>query len=231
MLATIYFAAAQIIRPLRELLSSFTEISSGASDLNQRIDGWRQDEIGQIIHCFNRFVTKAQDYEATIQFVSNHDALTGLPNRRNFLEKLKLMLPLANDTGRSVVVLFLDLDEFKNVNDTLGHAAGDLLLQAAAGRLTRCVRNAEMVARLGGDEFTVVLQLRDNTENVNLVAQRILETFRQPFEIEAQSLMVSVSIGISIFPQDGDEVSQLLKKADEAMYLAKRQGKNNYLYL
>ncbi|HWR40244.1 MAG TPA: diguanylate cyclase [Patescibacteria group bacterium] len=228
MLAAIYFAAVQIIRPLRALLSSFTEISSGATDLNQRIGGHRRDEIGQIIHCFNHFVSKVQDYESGIKFLSDHDTLTGLPNRRNFLERLKQVLPPAKEKGRNVAVLFLDVDEFKSVNDSLGHAAGDLLLQAVASRLIRCVRNDEMVARLGGDEFTVLLQPRDKKEDVALVAQRILETFRRPFEIWEQRVSISVSIGISIFPQDGEDVSKLLKKADDAMYLAKEQGKNQY---
>jgi len=157
-----------------------------------------------------------------------HDNLTGLPNRVLFYDRLEQSIALAKRQKTSVAVLFLDLDGFKNVNDTLGHGVGDLLLQTAAKRLQSCLRESDTSARIGGDEFTAILTDLPEAKNACIVADKIKSLFRKPIIIEGNELFVSTSIGISIFPKDGHTTEELVKNADIAMYLAKSNGKNGY---
>lgn len=160
--------------------------------------------------------------------LANHDALTGLPNRKLFYERLEQALEWARSHQQLVGVLFLDLDGFKLVNDTKGHDAGDLLLQAVAQRLQGCLRGSDTIARLGGDEFTVILPAIPSVQDAARVAEKILLTLTKPFFIQHYELSISCSIGISLFPQDGEESEILLRMADLAMYQAKQSGKNAY---
>jgi len=170
------------------------------------------------------------------------DSLTQLPNRELFKDRLDTMLKLAKRHGRQLGLLFLDLDNFKRINDTLGHCVGDLLLQAMAGRLKKSLRTSdsasrngmdeqdESVARLGGDEFTVLLPEIQRSEDAALVAERIQASLSQPLTLGEHEVLITPSIGIAVFPQDGEDAETLLKNADTAMYFAKRQGRNLYRF-
>ncbi|MBW4420008.1 MAG: CHASE2 domain-containing protein [Myxacorys californica WJT36-NPBG1] len=164
-----------------------------------------------------------------LSYLANHDGLTGLPNRNLLYERLSQCLDWASENGKLVAVLFLDLDGFKRINDTLGHGVGDLLLQAVARRLSGCLRTSDMIARLGGDEFVVMLPSIPDLNNATTVAEKILHTLSQAFAISGQTLLVSSSIGISLYPTHADDLETLLQKADEAMYQAKQAGKNRYV--
>ncbi|MDH5490257.1 MAG: EAL domain-containing protein, partial [Rhodospirillaceae bacterium] len=155
---------------------------------------------------------------------------TGLPNRSLFIDRLNQSLPSMARSNKKLALLFIDLDGFKVVNDTLGHDIGDELLQQAAERLGHCVRTGDTVARLGGDEFTITMPNLDDLKNAPIVAQRSLEALSKPFVIGGHEAFVSASIGITIFPDDATTSQELLKNADAAMYKAKDEGKANYQY-
>ncbi|MGL5063050.1 MAG: CHASE2 domain-containing protein [Microcoleus sp.] len=157
-----------------------------------------------------------------------HDALTGLPNRQMFYERLNQSLEKASQNDELVALLFLDLDGFKLINDTLGHNAGDLLLKAVADRLKKCLRLSDTISRLGGDEFTVILPAIPGKSEAAKVAEKIRDAIVQPFELEKHTVSVTTSIGISLYPLDAKESEFLIKNADFAMYCAKDSGKNQY---
>ncbi|MCE1114486.1 MULTISPECIES: putative bifunctional diguanylate cyclase/phosphodiesterase [Pseudomonas] len=165
---------------------------------------------------------------AQIHHMAHHDALTGLPNRTLFHERLKQALLRGEDSGKLTATLCLDLDNFKNINDTLGHAFGDKLLRALGKRLRRELREHDTLARLGGDEFAVVLVGLDNREAARNTAQRLIDAICPPFHIEGHQFSVGVSIGVAIAPDDHDNAEQLLGYADMALYEAKRNGRNRY---
>lgn len=177
-----------------------------------------------------RDVTDWKRAEERLIEMAHFDQLTGLPNRTLFQDRLRQALPQASRTGKLVALLFLDLDRFKLVNDSLGHTVGDLLLKEAAGRLTHCVRKSDTVARLGGDEFTVLLTNITSVHDAAKVAQKILDDFSRPFGLQGPELFVTPSIGITLYPFDGDDIDLLLKNADTAMYRAKQMGRNNYQF-
>ena len=169
-------------------------------------------------------------YEQQLLRQANYDILTGLPNRMLALDRLKLALAQARRESSLVGVMFLDLDNFKHINDTLGHDAGDNLLIEAARRISSCLRGTSTVARLGGDEFLVILPGLTGTEATSQVAERILKTFAPPYLLNGQEVFVTTSIGISIFPNDSDNSGTLLQHADAAMYQAKHKGKSAYAH-
>ncbi len=162
---------------------------------------------------------------------ATHDSLTNLPNRKHFYDRLTETMASAKQEGRGFTVLYLDLDGFKVINDDLGHAIGDQLIERTARRLEKCVRKADMVARVGGDEFIVILQDIAHSD-VFRVAEKIIESLAESFMIAGKTLSITTSIGVATYPQDGDDVSTLIHSADSAMYEAKRNGKNGYrIYL
>ncbi|WP_293334101.1 CHASE2 domain-containing protein [Microcoleus sp. CAWBG58] len=167
---------------------------------------------------------------AELSHQAYHDALTGLPNRKMFHESLHLSLERASSNQELVALLFLDLDGFKSINDTLGHRAGDLLLQAVAGRLKKCLRGSDIISRLGGDEFTVILPGIPGSEEAAKVAKKICDAIKQPFTLEENTVSVTTSIGISLYPMDGQNSDILVNNADAAMYRAKEGGKNQYQF-
>jgi diguanylate cyclase (GGDEF)-like protein/PAS domain S-box-containing protein len=173
-------------------------------------------------------ITALRKSEEQIAHQAYHDPLTGLPNRLLFNDRLKMALASAHRKGVRLAILFLDLDHFKNINDSLGHAVGDLLLQAVAKRLVRWVRAEDTVARLGGDEFILLLPGIENADLAVHAAQRIQESLRVPFSIREHELHVSVSVGITIFPDDGRDLDTLVRNADLAMYRAKDHGRDQY---
>ncbi len=175
-------------------------------------------------------ITKRKQDEERILYQANYDSLTGLPNRSLFLDRLNQSITAMERAERNLGLLFVDLDGFKLVNDTLGHDIGDLLLKETARRLGACVRNGDTVARLGGDEFTVIMPSLDEPHNAPVAAQRILDSLSEPFLLVGHEAFVSASIGITIFPDDAADAQDLLKNADAAMYRAKEQGKANYQF-
>ncbi|MDO9424257.1 MAG: EAL domain-containing protein [Methylobacter sp.] len=171
-------------------------------------------------------ITDQKHAEQTIWQQANFDSLTGLPNRHLFYERLAQEMKKSQRMGLPLALLFLDLDHFKDVNDTLGHGKGDLLLKEMAQRLLNCVRNTDTVARLGGDEFTIILSELHEQDNIERLAQDILCQLTKPFELAGEIAYVSVSIGITLYPEDTDDIDVLIKNADQAMYAAKDQGRN-----
>lgn len=169
-------------------------------------------------------------YEQQLLRQANYDILTGLPNRMLALDRLKLALAQARRENSQVGVMFLDLDNFKHINDTLGHDAGDNLLIEAARRISSCLRGTSTVARLGGDEFLVILPGLTGSDASSQVADRILKTFSPPYILNGQEVFVTTSIGISVFPTDSDNSGTLLQHADAAMYQAKHKGKSAYAH-
>src|SRR3569833_3951613 len=157
-----------------------------------------------------------------------HDSLTRLPNRALFEDRLGQLLAMSRRQNSRVAVLFIDLDRFKHINDTLGLGAGDRLLKVVADRLTTCLRAEDTIARMGGDEFTILLPGIEHPEDAAKVAQKLLDAIAVPIQIDDQELFVGGSIGISLFPEDGQDTQALLKHADVAMYRAKEQGGNGY---
>jgi diguanylate cyclase (GGDEF)-like protein len=157
-----------------------------------------------------------------------HDPVTSLPNRQLFNNHLKQAIAQAKRHSRIMGILFLDLDGFKRINDTLGHSTGDVLLQNIANRLCACVRESDIVARLGGDEFTVILSETRNIQDIVKVTQKILASFSSAILSDGHELFITASVGISLFPTDGNDIETLVKHAEVAMYRAKTQGKNNY---
>jgi diguanylate cyclase (GGDEF)-like protein len=167
-------------------------------------------------------------HRGAIERQAHHDELTGLPNRTLFADRLSRALAHARRNDISVAVMFVDLDRFKEVNDSFGHAAGDELLRQVAGRLQSCMREEDTVARLGGDEFALLMPHISGIEGAVKVAERLLAAFTKPITLAEQQVMVSGSVGISLFPQDGTEAQDLIEGADAAMYRAKEQGRNTY---
>jgi diguanylate cyclase (GGDEF)-like protein len=170
------------------------------------------------------------DHAERVEYLAYHDGLTGLPNRSMFSKLLSQSICEAHRYERRLAVAFLDLDRFKQINDTLGHEAGDQLLQEVATRLKGCVRESDTVARLGGDEFVALLPQLDDESHAALVAQKILAAVAKPFTLMGQEFRVTASIGISTYPQDGLDEQTLTKNADIAMYQAKAEGKNNFQF-
>jgi diguanylate cyclase (GGDEF)-like protein/PAS domain S-box-containing protein len=175
-------------------------------------------------------ITEKKNSEEVIWQQANFDALTGLPNRQMFSDRLEQEVKKAHRADLRMALLFLDLDRFKEVNDTLGHDMGDQLLKEAARRLTTCVRESDTVARLGGDEFTVVLGELDDPASAERVAQAILRELARPFHLGGEDVYVTASIGVTFYPEDAGDMDALLKHADQAMYAAKSQGRNRYSY-
>jgi len=177
-----------------------------------------------------RDITERKSSEDKLSKSANYDVLTGLPNRSLFLDQLKREVRRSSRNSLRIALFFLDIDGFKEVNDRLGHTAGDQLLQQAAQRISACVRYTDTVARLGGDEFIVILTDIKKSSHVEITAQKILEELATPFRILEEKVQISGSIGITLFPQDATSPDDLIKNADQAMYSAKEGGRNRYRY-
>ncbi|ARU32722.1 hypothetical protein CAP31_14260 [Sulfuriferula sp. AH1] len=175
-------------------------------------------------------VTERKQAQAQIEFLAYHDALTQLPNRLLAKDRMELAIRAADRTQTKSALLFLDLDNFKTINDSLGHMVGDALLKQVASRLRECLRDTDILSRQGGDEFLIVLTDIHDDDAIMVVAEKILENLAQPFHIEHYELSTSLSIGIAVYPNDGDDFDTLLKKADTAMYQAKESGRNAYRF-
>ena len=191
------------------------------------------DAVGERTHFVGVMsdITDRKRAEQELRYLANYDTMTGLPNRALLSERLGQAILRGRHSGRRVAVLFLDLDRFKHVNDSMGHAAGDRMLRAAGARLRACIAPTDTVARLGGDEFTVVLENLVHVQQAEDVAQKLLEAFVVPLHLDSgEDVVISPSIGISVFPDHGQDPGELLKSADTAMYQAKDRGRNTYMF-
>lgn len=177
-----------------------------------------------------RDVTQEKQAEAIVKHQAWHDALTNLPNRILFNQKFAAALSDVANNSKLIAVMFLDLDRFKDVNDTLGHSMGDLLLQSVVQRLVGCLREADVLARWGGDEFVLLLPQIRHREDASEIAHRIVKVLQPEFILKGHCVYVTVSIGIAVYPHDGLDSSTLLQNADVALYQAKKCGRNNYQY-
>ncbi|MDD0844577.1 diguanylate cyclase domain-containing protein [Pseudomonas sp. Gutcm_11s] len=197
----------------------------------------RKDELGQLARSFARMQEEIVDQldelnqrRDALEHLARHDPLTGLPNRRVFFERLEHALASARRSAKPLAVLFVDLDHFKELNDNLGHGVGDRVLQAVANLLRSATRESDTVARLGGDEFVILIEQLDDPHQVIAVLQKLHERFQLPMRLEGRDVQVQASMGVSLFPRDGDDVESLLQQADRAMYAAKNSGRNTYSY-
>jgi diguanylate cyclase (GGDEF)-like protein len=190
------------------------------------------DQAGEFIgyHGIARDVSARRQAEQRIQYLATHDDLTGLPNRTMFNTVLNMAFNTAQRYQRCFALVFIDLDRFKVINDTLGHEAGDALLRQVARRLKACLRASDLVARLGGDEFVVLVQEITEAAQAAAVAQKILSAINQPLVLMGQECRVTASVGVSLYPAHAQDELTLMKNADLAMYLAKEEGKNNYQF-
>lgn len=237
-------------------LATLAHQVSAKKNYSLRVTERGEDELGVLSRGFNEMLAAIEERDAALEkhrdelevtvaertaelkklnkkltFQAFHDALTNLPNRAMFVKQVEQSIRHSIDNGQSIAMLFIDLDHFKYINDTLGHSAGDRILQEVAKRLLACTRQPEdLVARLGGDEFTVLLRNVKEPVNAGIVAGKILKALALPFRFNVQDLYVTPSIGISIYPEDGKDVGSLMRNADTAMYLAKQQGRNNYQF-
>ncbi len=196
-----------------------------ASEVNERPI---ELEGKNVILSVARDITEHKRAERQLTYVATHDALTGLPNRVLFNDRFNLALAQAHRRQQKLAVLLLDLDRFKDINDTLGHSVGDQLLRVISKRLKVLLRKSDTLARMGGDEFLFLVPDITQVENVIEVARKIILSFREPFLVEEHELRTTASIGVAIFPDDGADTDTLLKNADIAMYGAKQKGRNNY---
>jgi diguanylate cyclase (GGDEF)-like protein/PAS domain S-box-containing protein len=190
------------------------------------------DINGKITHfiAIHEDITEQKRTQERIKHMAHYDTLTGLPNRALFFDRLRYSLSKAKRTGNGVALLYMDLDGFKQVNDRMGHHAGDLLLIEVASRLAKCLRESDTVARLGGDEFTIVLNDVHKNEYVSAVATKIIETISVPFDLEGQQVRIGISIGVARYTDEASNEDCLIKCADQAMYEAKMSGKNTYRF-
>ena len=243
-----YYISRKIIYRLNAMVDTLRAIASDNGDMSARIEVKGQDEMTELSFWFNKFIDKLEksNYDSTkeIRRLAYIDALTNLPNRRLFNSYLKTTIERFEKNNQSLAVMFLDLDNFKSVNDQMGHDKGDLLIREVARRLKKTVRahdvvaldknkelqNKNLVARMGGDEFMIIIPQIKNIADLTFIAERLRKSVLAPLTISGSKIEVGVSIGISIFPNDGLTTEELVINADLAMYEAKKNGKNNYCF-
>ncbi len=226
----------KISKPVFDLACAMQKVTAD-QEFSARVTIAGSDEIARLGNGFNAMLcelerreSEKKGFEAKLKFQASNDALTGLPNRRLFGDRLAQALAVADREKRIMALLYIDLDGFKLVNDSLGHSIGDSLLVQVAARLRARVRKADTLARLGGDEFTVILGSLHAKERAMTVAKALLDALAPPFIIEDHQLTIGASIGISLYPENAHDASDLMQQADSAMYAAKRNGKNQAMY-
>lgn len=206
------------------------ETGEGASIDVEVVGNLYEADGANIVQCNFRDISDRKQAEARIRYMAHHDALTGLPNRTLLADRLGVAITFARRNHNKVAVLMLDLDHFKHINDSLGHHVGDQLLEAVAVRLRGCLRESDTAARLGGDEFVIALSDISCAEDAEIVAEKVLAVLTEAFPIENHRLRIGGSIGISLFPGDGEDSGALLRAADTAMYHAKDNGRGTYRF-
>jgi diguanylate cyclase (GGDEF)-like protein/PAS domain S-box-containing protein len=189
----------------------------------------KDNQIIKLVHVI-RDITERKLMEDALKHQAYHDLLTGLPNRMLFMEHLSFGMTRARRNQKMLAVLFLDLDHFKDINDSMGHTVGDYLLKEVARRLKTCIRESDTVGRMGGDEFTILLSDITHADDALVIVKKIMAIFQETFPVDGRELHTTTSIGISLYPKDGEHAEDLLKNADRAMYHAKEQGRNTYQF-
>jgi len=224
----------KILGPISELNKSTTKIIN-TKTLNTHVKVHNNDEIGELAKNFNIMISQLANYHEELgrqkdllAYKANHDELTDLPNRALFNDRLAVAMKKADRNKTALAVFFLDIDYFKQINDQYGHDVGDELLKRFAQRLKECLRAADTLARIGGDEFMIILEEDKDLKTSKIVANKILEAMKEPIVLGESQLMISTSIGISIYPQDTDDAEELIRNADLAMYQVKESGRNSF---
>ena len=226
--ALLFFAQLLVVRRAQGILHDQAErIEVARSTLEVQVNA-RTEELRRSNRQLEGEIIERRQAESKLNYLAYHDPLTGLANRRYFIERLEASLIDATRKNHRVAVLFIDLDQFKQVNDSLGHGVGDELLVAVAAGLCEHVRLIDMLARLGGDEFICVMEAVRTDEEVEMLAREVIGAFDLPFRLGEHELFLSASVGISVFPNDGTSVDDLLRNADSAMYRAKAMGRGHY---
>lgn len=220
------FFAYFIVRLLLKLDVAERELIKAKTELEVRIKQ-RTAELVRANKALQAEIAERIRAEETIRQMAYHDVLTGLPNRMLFNDRCMLALAHADRNKQRLALMVLDLDQFKDINDTLGHSVGDQLLQAVSNRLAKLLRKTDTIARMGGDEFLLLLPKIVQTHHTFMIAQKILEAIRKPFVLASHELKITTSIGIAIYPDDGEDIDTLMKNADIALYHAKGQGRDN----
>jgi len=227
--------ARAVTGPLKQMVRAVHRFA--AEHVREPLPVVRRDEIGELARSVDRMqeeiqgqIAALQAKEAALDHLASHDSLTGLPNRRVFMDRLELALARARRGGEPIALLFVDLDRFKEVNDHAGHAAGDALLRTVAQRMRGAVREADTVARMGGDEFLVLLDGAAESIAAGQVARKLLDGLAQPVPYGGESLTIEASIGVSLCPRDGTTAGEIIAAADRAMYRAKAEGRNRYCF-
>lgn len=215
---------------MRQLDARPRGAGTGVEIIHLQMEGQQQNGQLSCIRGTLQDVTAIRNAEAHINYLAHYDVLTGLPNRNHWLERAKVAVSAAQRHNEQLAVLFLDLDHFKTVNDSMGHPVGDRLLAKVAKRLTGCLRGEDLLARLGGDEFVVLLERIERAGDAGAVARKMLMALSRSFDLDGHEFTLTVSIGISLFPNDSQNIDSLLQQADVAMYSAKAQGRNTYQY-
>ena len=230
----IFFARA-LSRPLKQMVHAVENVGTNRVQVSLPVQ--RRDEIGVLartIEAMRRQIrsqfTSLEEKRLELDRLASHDSLTGLPNRRLFYDRLTQAIARAKREQGSLALLYIDLDQFKPINDKLGHAAGDALLQALGQRLKSLVRNIDTVARVGGDEFIILLDGADNRSAIDLLAHQVIQAISKPVQFGAHELVCGASIGISRFPEDAEDMEKLISQADHAMYQAKSSGSGRVVF-
>jgi diguanylate cyclase (GGDEF)-like protein len=212
-------------------------LSEGKGDLTGRLRIKSGDEIGmlaedinKVLDAYGKMDTRRKKAEQRLMRLALYDSLTGLPNRTLFFDRMNQLLTLAKRNQYLLAVLYMDIDRFKVINDTLGHEVGDIVLQEASKRLVSCMRKSDTVARAGGDEFIGICPRIAVVDDAGVLARKIIAAFSEPFTLKGNKCAIGVSIGISVYPMDGDESEMLINKADSAMYRVKESGRGGYTY-
>ena len=226
----------EILTPISKLNES-TNIIIETKALTARVGVYNDDEIGELAKNFNVMLDKLYQSHDELNkqkdlmaYKAHHDELTGLPNRALFNDRLEFALIKASRKESVVSVFFLDLDRFKEINDTYGHDAGDEVLKVFAQRLRESIRAEDTLARMGGDEFMIIIEDHVNPDTSKIVAHKIVDSMQEPIELEAGTIKLSTSIGIALYSQDAEEAQELIKNADLAMYDAKQSGRDNFKF-
>ena len=226
------FTFSSVTDPLEEQENQFFETQGQRSDgsfFSVEVSASISNEpSGPLTTLVVRDLTRPKQFEDELLYVANYDALTGLPNRTQLIDLLSRAIPQTERNDEQIALLFLDLDRFKGINDSMGHAIGDTLLVEIGKRLSHCLRKGDIVARFGGDEFVILLKDIDKEINIEQIAEKILDELAQSFKIDQNQIFMNGSIGISIYPHDGDTADLLLRRAEAAMYRAKEVG-NSYV--
>jgi diguanylate cyclase (GGDEF)-like protein len=220
--------STMITAPLIDLIEA-TEKVTAENDYSTPISVDSKDEVGNLSRAFGEMMTQIHKRDLTMQQLAYYDRVTGIPNRHFFEERIEQAISNAQRYGTSCYLLMIDLDDFKIVNDTIGHHVGDLLLRHVSESLTQTMRQNDSIFRIGGDEFAIIIESISDHESVGQIAEKIIKAVSTPVMLEGHEVKVGASIGISCFPKYASDVQTLMSTSDSAMYAAKGKGKNNYL--